>query len=116
MATRPQTRQRQAPPLPRDQIPPPPSRLPGYAPLPPPTSLGPEGEAQEPQEGAAPLNWPYAPPMTIADEQRARSLEIQAMGATAYMAQFDTRTAEEMSQTVAGVGNTQVTEGELRRR
>ena len=38
------------------------------------------------------------------------------MGATAYMAQFDTRTAEEMSQTVAGVGNTQVTEGELRRR
>ena len=112
MATRPQTRQ-----LPRDQIPPPPSRLPEYVPLPPPTSLGPDGEVEEQQELAqAPPNWPYPPPMTIADEQRARSLDIQAMGVTAYMAQFDTRTAEEMNQPVAGVGATAVSESELRRR
>lgn len=116
MATRPQTRQ-----LPRDQIPPPPSRLPEYVPLPPPTSLGPDGEVeeqetQEADSGQTPPNWPYAPAMTIADEQRARSLEIQAMGATAYMSQFDTRTAEELNQPVAGVGNTAVSEGELRRR
>jgi hypothetical protein len=108
MATRPTP----LPALPRDQIPPPPRRLPQYIPLPPLTGY-PDDE-QEPVETAP--NYPYPPCRTIADEQRERSLEIQAMGPTAYMAQFDTRTPEDMSKQVMGVGNTEVTEGALRAR
>ena len=70
----------------------------------------PEGEP--PQEGAKPA----AEYRTIADEQRERSLEIQRLGPTAYMAQFDTRKPEDMGKTVPGVGNTQVEEGALRAR
>jgi hypothetical protein len=70
----------------------------------------PEGEP--PQEGVKPA----AEYRTIADEQRERSLEIQRLGPTAYMAQFDTRTPEDMNRRVQGVGNTQVEEGALRAR
>ena len=121
MASRQPPPRSRPPQLPRDQIPPPPPRLPEYIPLEqqaarrpeyvPLPELPPEWPDEQPE---APVN-PMACTTTIVEEQRERSLEIQRMGPAAYMAQFDTRTAEDMNQTVAGVGNTQVTEAELRR-
>jgi hypothetical protein len=98
-------------PPPRRTPPPPPPRLPQYVPLPPPTGLQPP-EVDE--EQALPGS-PYPPCRTIADEQRERSEEIQRMGVTAYMAQFDTRDLEAPQQTVRGVANTRVEEYEIRR-
>lgn len=105
MATRPTPR--------RDTktIPAPPKRLPEYVPLPPPTGLGgqPETLPEEPGEAG-----PVEPLHTIADEQRQRSEEIQRMGVTAYMAQFDTRDPEAQQQPVAGVQHRKVEEYETR--
>jgi len=101
------------PPPRRASPPPPPPRLPQYVPLPPPTGAAPEAE-QEPEQLPTEPNFPYPPVKTIADEQRERSEEIQRMGVTAYMAQFDTRDPEAPQQTVPGVSNTRVEEYEIR--
>ena len=118
---------RQPPPrpqLPRARIPAPPPRLPEYIPLPEPE---PEQPGYWPDEPPTDNQWPDEPgeaeqlpnPMaattTIVDEQRARSLEIQRLGPTAYMAQFDTRTAADFNEPVEGISTTQVSEAELRR-
>jgi hypothetical protein len=90
-------------------IPAPPPNLPQYAPLPPPTGRGPvepDNSLPEPAE--------IEPLHTIADEQRARSEEIQRMGVTAYMAQFDTRDPEAQQQSVPGVQHRKVEEHETR--
>jgi hypothetical protein len=73
-------------------------------------------DAPDAPEGEPPHDKPAAEYRTIADEQRERSLEIQRLGPTAYMAQFDTRTPEDMNRRVQGVGNTEVEEGALRAR
>ena len=54
------------------------------------------------------------PVPTIADEQRQRSEDMQRMGVTAYMAQFDTRDPEAQPQTVPGVQHRKVEEHETR--
>jgi hypothetical protein len=107
MATRPATPPRRA----TTTIPAPPARLPEYAPLPPPTGLGQPDNTlpDEPIEAA-----PVEPVHTIADEQRARSEEIQRMGVTAFMAQFDTRDPEAQQQPVPGVQHRKVEEYETR--
>jgi hypothetical protein len=123
MATRPPPPRQ--PVRPGARIPPPPPRLPEYIPI--------EQQAEPTQPGY----WPDEPPpdnqwpdepgeaeqlpntmaaiTTIVAEQRARSLEIQRLGPTAYMAQFDTRTAEDFNEPVEGISTTQVSEAELRR-
>jgi hypothetical protein len=103
MATRPPPR-----PMPRRDTKP----APEYAPLPPPTSRSPEPDNSLPEaevEGAQLQSLP-----TIADEQRKRSEDIQRMGVTAYMAQFDTRDPEAKQQTVPGVQHRKVEEYETR--
>jgi hypothetical protein len=77
--------------------PPKPSPSPAPPPAPPddPETEAPAAEAEPPVY------------QTIADEQRARSAEIQAMGPAAYMAKFDARTEEQKEQKpVTGVGTT----------
>lgn len=95
-------------------IPAPPPNLPQYAPLPPPTGRGPvEPDNTLPD---APIEAAELEPLhTIANEQRARSEEIQRMGVTAYMAQFDNRadTAAPMPA-VQGVQHRKVEEHETR--
>lgn len=53
--------------------------------------------APEPEDPAAAATSPKAPPpvMTIADEQRARSAEIQAMGVEKWKEAHDQRSPEE---------------------
>ena len=92
-------------------IPAPPPNLPAYAPLPPPTGRGPvQPDNTLPEVEAAELE----PVHTIADEQRQRSEDMQRMGVTAYMAQFDTRDPEAQQQTVPGVQHRKVEEHETR--
>jgi hypothetical protein len=94
-------------------IPAPPPNLPEYAPLPPPTGRGPaepDNSLPEPPVEGGELE----PVHTIADEQRQRSEDIQRMGVTAYMAQFDTRDPEAIQQTVPGVQHRKVEEYEVR--
>jgi hypothetical protein len=94
-------------------IPAPPSRLPEYVPLPPPTGLGqPDNSLPEASVEAGTLE----PLHTIADEQRARSEEMQRMGVTAYMAQFDTRDPDEKPKPVPGVQHRKVEDYEAGRR
>ena len=93
-------------------IPAPPPRAPQYVPLPPPTGRAPAGPDTLPEasaEGAELWSLPG-----IADEQRQRSEDIQRMGVTAYMAQFDTRDPEAQQQTVPGVQNRKVEDYEIR--
>lgn len=93
-------------------IPAKPPRLPDYMPLPPPTGRGPQPDNSLPD---APVEAAKLEPVrTIADEQRQRSEEIQRMGVTAYMAQFDTRDPEAQQQTVPGVQHRKVEEYEAR--
>jgi hypothetical protein len=111
MAHRPTVRQPVKPiqPRPEAEDDEPSQGLPEAPEQPPPEAEGPK--PPEAEEGPKPPEH-----LTIADEQRARSLEIERMGATAYMAQFDTRKPEDTGKAVQGVGNTQVDERELRRR
>jgi len=94
-------------------IPAPPARAPQYVPLPPPTGRAPaepdSSLPEPPAEGAQLWSIPG-----IADEQRQRSEDIQRMGVTAYMAQFDTRDLEAQPQTVPGVQNRKVEDYEIR--
>jgi hypothetical protein len=92
-------------------IPAKPPRLPDYVPLPPPTGLGqPDNSLPDASVEAGTLE----PLHTIADEQRQRSEEMQRMGVTAYMAQFDSRDPEAQQQTVPGVQHRKVEEYEAR--
>jgi hypothetical protein len=104
---------RQPPPRSTKIIPAPPPRAPQYVPLPPPTGRGPvEPDNSLPD---APIEAAELEPLhTIADEQRARSEEIQRMGVTAYMAQFDSRDPEAQQQSVPGVQHRKVEEYEAR--
>lgn len=94
-------------------IPAKPPRLPDYVPLPPPTGRGPAQPdntlPEAPVEGAE-----FAAVDTIADEQRRRSEDMQRMGVTAYMAQFDTRDPEAQQQAVPGVQHRKVEDYEAR--
>jgi hypothetical protein len=93
-------------------IPAPPPRAPQYVPLPPPTGRAPAEPDTLPEasaEGAELWSLPG-----IADEQRQRSEDIQRMGVTAYMAQFDSRDPEAQPLTVPGVQNRKVEDYEIR--
>jgi len=76
----------------------PPKPAPSPAPAPPP-------KPDEDPAAAAPHAIPPEPPVeTIADEQRKRSAEIEAMGIDAWKASQDTRSeAEKQPQAVPGV-------------
>lgn len=108
MATKPAPTQRRG----TTTIPAKPPRLPDYVPLPPPTSRAPaQPDNTLPEvEGADTMGAVD----TIADEQRRRSEDMQRMGVTAYMAQFDTRDPEAQQQTVPGVQHRKVEEHETR--
>jgi hypothetical protein len=83
---------------PLPQAPQQPEQLPDQPP--PDMELPPEGEMLPPQEG----EWlPDEPVMTIADEQRARSLEIEAMGVEEWKNAHDERNPDETQRQVEGV-------------
>jgi hypothetical protein len=93
-------------------IPAPPPRAPQYVPLPPPTGRAPAEPDTLPEASAEGSELWSLP--GIADEQRQRSEDIQRMGVTAYMAQFDSRDPEAQPLTVPGVQNRKVEDYEIR--
>jgi hypothetical protein len=64
---------------------------------PPPSAAEGPDQGEDPQAAATP------PVVTVVDEQRARSAEIQAMGVENWKAAHDERDPEAKPQTVAGV-------------
>lgn len=83
---------------PLPQAPQQPEQLPDQPPeWPPEEGLPPEMETQPPEI------YPGEPCRTIADEQRERSEEIQAMGVQAWIDAHDQRNPENQQQQVAGV-------------
>jgi hypothetical protein len=59
---------------------------------------------------------PDEPVRTIADEQRERSAEIEAMGVEAWKAAHDERSQEEEQHQVPGVSPTQIADDDRRSR
>jgi hypothetical protein len=59
---------------------------------------------------------PEPPVRTIADEQRERSAEMEAMGMDAWIAAHDQRSADEQPQQIPGVSPTQIEDDDRRSR
>jgi hypothetical protein len=63
-----------------------------------------------------PETQPEPPVRTIADEQRERSAEMEAMGMDAWIAAHDQRSADEQPQQIPGVSPTQIEDDDRRSR